>query len=197
MKGGTGGEDAIKQTIAPYVKAQKVETLKVLPAPPTAARADAGAADAGTSPKATAALPAKSFDASADSDRPQTQTSTAFNRGGDPFQGLSPEGTVKVVSFAFSGKEGEVLAEPVRTPDGWNVVQLKQHKVATREEFEKDRANFQDELVRAKRDEALSLYVKRLREQAKDDIKVEDAYIQEAKADGGTSGSANEDEDEY
>jgi peptidyl-prolyl cis-trans isomerase D len=202
MKSGTGAEEAIKQTIAPYVKAQKVDPLKVLPAPPSAA-GDAGAAsaaDASTTAKndKPAALPAKSFDASTDGDRPQTQTSSAFNRGGDPFQGLSPEGTVKVVSFAFTGKEGETLADPVRTPDGWDVVQLKQRKIATREEFEKDRHSFQDELTRAKRDETLSLYVKRLREQAKDDIKVEDAYIQEAKADGGTSsGSANEDEDEY
>ncbi len=193
MKGGTGAEDAIKQAIAPYVKAQKVDTLKVLPAP--AAAADAGA-DGGSAPKTPAALPAKTFDAGTDGDRPQTQTSSAFNRGGDPFQGLSPEGTVKVVSFAFAGKENDVLGEPVRTPDGWDVVQLKQRKIATREEFEKDRGTFQDELARAKRDETLSLYVKRLREQAKDDIKVEDAYIQEAKGDGGTS-SAPEDEDEY
>jgi peptidyl-prolyl cis-trans isomerase D len=202
MKSGTGAEDAIKQTIAPYVKAQKVDTLKVLPPPPSAA-GDAGAASADASAATNskndkpAALPAKSFDASSDGDRPQTQTSSAFNRGGDPFQGLSPEGTVKVVSFAFTGKEGEVLAEPVRTPDGWDVVQLKQRNIATREEFEKDRPIFQDELVRQKRDEALSLYVKRLREQAKDDIKVEDAYIQEAKADGGAGGSADEDQDEY
>jgi peptidyl-prolyl cis-trans isomerase D len=203
MKSGTNVEDALQQAIAPYVKAQKVDALKVLPPPPATA-GDAGAASAADASTATTAkndkpatLPTKSFDASTDGDRPQTQTSSAFNRGGDPFQGLSPEGTVKVVSFAFSGKEGEVLADPVRTPDGWDVVQLKQRTVATREDFEKDRAIFQDELVRAKRDEALSLYVKRLREQAKDDIKVEDAYIQEAKADGGTSGSANEDEDEY
>jgi peptidyl-prolyl cis-trans isomerase D len=210
MKGGTSAEDAIKQTIAPYVKTQKVETLKVLPAPPSAA-GDAGAAsaaDASTTPAKNdkkndtknngkpVTSPAKSFDAGVDVDRPQTQTSSAFNRGGDPFQGLSPDGTAKVITFAFAGKEGEVLADPVRTPDGWDVVQLKQRKVATREEFEKDRPTFRDELVRAKRDETLSLYVKRLREQAKDDIKVEDAYIQEAKADGGTS-SAPEDEDEY
>lgn len=196
VKAGTSTEDAIKQTIAPYVKAQKMDTLKVLPPPPAAAGADGGT-DGGSAPKTATTLPAKSFDASTDGDRPQTQTSSAFNRGGDPFQGLSPEGTVKVVSFAFTGKEGEVMADPVRTPDGWDVVQLKQRKIATREEFEKDRPIFQDELVRAKRDEALSLYVKRLREKSKDDIKVEDAYIQESKADGGAGGSENEDEDEY
>ncbi|HEX8794724.1 MAG TPA: peptidylprolyl isomerase, partial [Polyangiaceae bacterium] len=193
IKSGTGIEDALKQTVAPYVKPQKVDALKVLPAP--AAAADAGA-DGAAAPKTATALPTKSFDASTDGDRPQTQTSSAFNRGGDPFQGLSPDGTVKVVGFAFSAKEGDVLAEPVRTPDGFDVVQLKQRNIATREEFAKDRPIFQEELARAKRDEALSLYVKRLREKSKDDIKVEDAYIQESKADGGTSGET-EDEDEY
>ena len=39
-----------------------------------------------------AALPTKSFDAGTDGDRPETQTSSAFNRGGDPFQGLSRMG---------------------------------------------------------------------------------------------------------
>ena len=43
--------------------------------------------------------------------------------------------------------------------------------------------------------EALSLYVRRLREQAKSDIKIEESYVQEAKVDGG--GAAGEDEDEY
>ena len=65
------------------------------------------------------------------------------------------------------------------------VVQLKQHKTATRDEFEKDRDDFVQELVRAKRDEALSLYVKRLRDQAKDDIKVDTSFVQEVKVDGG------------
>jgi hypothetical protein len=75
------------------------------------------------------------------------------------------------------------------------VVILKQHKQATREEFEKDRESFEQDLLRAKRDEALSLYVKRLREVAKDDVKIDEAYIQEAKVDGGSS--ANDEEDEY
>ena len=80
------------------------------------------------------------------------------------------------------------MAEPVRTPDAFVVVQLKQHKTSTREEFEKERETFVQELVRAKRDEALSLYVKRLREQAKDDIKIDPSFVQEAKVDGGADG---------
>ena len=86
--------------------------------------------------------------------------------------------------------------EPTRTADAFVVIQAKQHKVATREEFDKDRATFEQELVRAKRDEALCLYVKRLREQAKDAVKVDESFVQEAKADGGTS-SATDEEEEY
>jgi peptidyl-prolyl cis-trans isomerase D len=159
-----------------------------------AAESDASAA-AGK-PAAGAALPEKSFDATSDSDRPQPQTSSAFNSGGDPLPGLSPDGTTRVAAFAFSGRDGDVMTEPLRTPEGFVVVQLKQHKTATRDDFEKDRATFEQELVRAKRDEALSLYVKRLRTTAKDDVKVDPSYVTEPKIDGGTGGAVEE-EDEY
>ena len=86
------------------------------------------------------------------------------------------------------------MADPVQMGDGLKVVQLKLRKVATRDEFQKDRDTFEDELVRAKRDEALSLYVKRMREQAKGDIQIDGSYVEEARADGGTSVTADEDE---
>ena len=69
----------------------KVETLKVLPAPPerdvgpTRRRRQRRRQQPGRD--------APTFDASTDGDRPQMQTSSAFNRGGDPFPGLSPDGT--------------------------------------------------------------------------------------------------------
>jgi peptidyl-prolyl cis-trans isomerase D len=205
IDGGKSPDDAIESVVADYVRQGKVEPLKVLPAPPgtgddagagSAAAVVAGGADAGASkvPAAASTLPEKHFTAATDPDRPQTQTSSAFNRGGDPFVGLSPDGTAAVVKFAFSGKDGEAMPEPVRMQDGYAVVELKQHKASTREEFDKDRPTFEQELVRAKRDEAMSLYVKRLREQAKDAIKVDESYIQEASADGGTSGTDEEDE---
>ncbi len=198
MRGGTGAEDAIKAAIDPYVKPQKIEALKILPAPPEASDAGADAAVDATAAApgkpVASTLPARTFDAAADGDRPQVQTSSAFNRGGEPVAGLSPEGTAKVMTFAFSAKEGDVIDTPGRTPDGWAVVWLKQRKVATREEFEKDRATFQEELVRMKRDEALSLYVRRLRDQARNDVKIDEAYVQEARADGGAA-PAEEDEE--
>jgi len=188
MRGGKSAEDAIKDAISAVVRTDKVEGLKVLPALP-AAQADGGA------PTAPKALPPATFDAGTDADRPQVLTSSAFNRGGEPFPGLSPSATATLAEFSFSSKDGDVMDAPLRTPDGWDVVQLKQHKTATREEFDKDREAFVQQLLSSKRDEALSLYVRRLREQAKSDIKIEESYVQEAKVDGG--GAAGEDEDEY
>jgi peptidyl-prolyl cis-trans isomerase D len=202
MRTGTSAEDAIKSAVQPYVKAQKLDMLKVLPAPAEGADggSDAATTDASvaTAPKPAPApaLPAKTFDASTDGDRPAVQTSGAFNRGGESVSGLTPDGAAKVMAFAFSAKEGDVLETPGRTPEGWAIVALKQRKTATREEFDKDRAAFEDQLLRKKRDEALSLYVKRLREQAKDDVKVDEAYVQEAKVDGGASGAPDEEEEE-
>ncbi len=201
MHSGKTAEDAIRDAVAAFARpAGKVERLRVLPAPASATvglpRPRWQAPTAAPLRRSRQPLPEKPFDASVDPDRPQVQTSSAFNRGGDPFPGLSPEGTTSVVEFAFGAQDGDVIAEPVRTPEAFAVVQLKQHKTTTRDEFEKDRDTFVQELVRAKRDEALSLYVKRLRDQAKDDIKVDPSFVQEMKVDGGAS-SSSEDEDEY
>jgi len=206
MHAGKGADEAIRDAVSGFVRpGSKFERLRVLPGPAAAADAGApsatksgvdGGSGATASAAAPAALPEKPFDASVDGDRPQVQTSSAFNRGGDPFPGLSPDGTTSVVGFAFSAQDGDVMAEPVRTPDAFAVVELKQHNTATRDQFEKDRETFVQELVRTKRDEALSFYVKRLREQAKDDIKIDASFVQEAKVDGGPS-SSSEDEDEY
>jgi peptidyl-prolyl cis-trans isomerase D len=195
MRTGKSAEDAVLQATASYARDGKIAPLKVLATPASATPDGGEAADGATDKTAAPALPVKRFEANDDPDRPQLQTSSAFNSGGDPFPGLSPDGTKSVVGFAFSGGEGDIMPEPVRTADGFVLVQLKQHKVATREEFQKDKDAFEEELLRAKRDEALSLYVKRLREQAKADLKVDESYVQEARVDGG-AGSAIEDEDE-
>ncbi len=199
-------DDAVRSASELYDRGGKVPTMKVLA--PASATQDGGpgrdpatipaSADAGFGggQPVAGALPGRRFDASSDPDRPQPQTSAAFNSGGDPFPGLSPEGTISVVRFAFTGSEGAVMTEPVRTADGFVVVQLKQHKIATDDEFRQHRDTFEEDLLRAKRDETLSLYVKRLREQAKADIKIETSYIEEPRVDAG-AGSASDEEDEY
>jgi peptidyl-prolyl cis-trans isomerase D len=198
LRAGRTADDAIQKIVSTYTRGAKVAPLKVLSAG-VATSADGGASanstrDAGADK--VAMLPDKRFDANTDADRPQAQTSSAFNRGGDPFPGLTPEGTSSIVAFAFSAKDNEVMPDTVRTNDGPAVVQLKQRKIAAREEFQKDRETFEDELLRVKRDEALSLYVKRMREEAKGDIQIDASYVQDAHTDGGT-GSSSADEDEY
>ncbi len=192
MRAGKTAEEALGAVTADYVRrGAKVEPLKVLPAPPEST--DAGASQTPT------AIAAVAFDASSDPDRPQAQTSSAFNRGGDPFPGLTPDGTTAVVDFAFSShdpSERDVMPEPIRMADSFVVVGLKQFKAASRDDFDKNRETFQQDLVRSKRDEALSLYVRRLRDQAKDAIKIDQSYVQEARADGGAP-SSTEEEDEY
>jgi peptidyl-prolyl cis-trans isomerase D len=199
MRKGMNDRDAILAAASPLVHDTKFEPLRVLqaPAPP-----DAGASDAATDataaglPSAPARLAVRRFDASSDADAPALQTSSAFNRGGDPFQGLSPEGTASVIRFAFSSKDGDVMPDPVRTADAFVVVELKQHKSVTRDEFAKERDTFVEGMLRTKRDEALSLYVRQLRSAHKDDIKIDLRYVEEPKVDGGTGG-AEPDEDEY
>lgn len=208
IRGGKSVDDAIAGAVAPYTTKSKAEALKVLPALRTATGGDGGVGDgagtaraavgdAGAAPSATTTVVvAGRFDAGTDTDRPQLQTSSAFNRGGDPFPGLSPDGTTRVVDFAFAAKSGAVMSEPIRAPEGFVVVQAKDHKTATREEFEKNRDTLEQDLLRAKRDEALSLYVRRLRTQAKDAVKIDQSFVQEAKVDGGP-GAADDDEDQY
>ncbi len=193
LRAGETPEDAIRAAAALRPHADRVETLKVIGGRPAAPGADGGASQGPPPP-----LPERRFDATTDPDRPQPQTSSAFNRGGDPFPGLSPDGSTAVVNFAFgpSVKDGDVLAEPVRTPDAYVVVQLRQHKSSTPEDFAKDRDTFVEELLRSKRDEALALYVRRLRQNAKAEIKIDESYVQEARADGGAGGASDE-EDEY
>ncbi len=149
--------------------------------------------------------PPAAFDASADPDRPQPQTSSPFNRGGDPFPGLSPDGTAEVVAFAFAGSHDaaadggaapgpHVMPEPVRIADAYAVVELKLYKAAAHDDFDKNRETFVLDRVNEKRDETLALYVQRLHSQAKEAIKVDSSYIQEARPDGGTSETDEEDE---
>jgi hypothetical protein len=82
----------------------------------------------------------------------------------------------------------------VRTSDGFVAVELKSRKTVTRDDFAKDSASLEEDLVRTKRDEALALYVQRLRRQAKDVIKVDESYVKEATS---SAAASDEEEDEY
>jgi hypothetical protein len=103
------------------------------------------------------------------------------------------------MKFAFGGAiDGAVLGEAIKADDGFAVVALKQHKIVTKEEFDKDKETYLLTLIARKQAEALSLYVKRLKDQAKSEIKIDEKYMTEKMGtkDGGIPSGPGEDEDE-
>lgn len=178
LKAGTSGEDAVKSAIAAYgtftPKAPKVDK---------AADADAGAAE-----------PAPTYTASTDPERPQFLTSSDFTRVGTPIPGVAGAASEKVIAFAFDGKPKDV-SEPIASDDGFLVAQLESQKPATREEFDKNRGEYEAGLVAAKQAEALALYVKRLRDREKDEIKIDDQNVFGNKGDAGAEEQGEEDDE--
>ena len=134
------------------------------------------------------------YTAETDPERPQLNTSSAFNRGGDPIPAISGEASQAVTAFSFgSAKAGDVTADPIRTDDGFLVVQLKELSPATKEEFEKERDQYMQGLLFAKKAEALGNYTRRMREAAKAEVKIDENNVLGAKSD---AGAAHEEEDE-
>ncbi len=206
LKAGKSADDAAKAIVAKYTKApEKLPPLGVHGAAKAATAAagakDAGAADAttlhaegGGAPLRPAIEP-KAPTADTDPDRPQAQASAGFNKGGDAISDLGSDASAEVSKFAFAGKEGDVMAEPLRTNDGFMVIQLKEHKASTKEDFEKERDTYVQTLLAAKQAESLALYVKRLRESAKADVKIDETYTKEATGkDGGAPSDFDEEE---
>jgi len=206
-KAGKSLDDAAKASLAMLKNAPPPVPLLPVEAEAPAATGDAGAADGGSAPLATdagaekAPKPGKKdaptearLTPDTDPDRPQAQTSNAFNRGGDPIPMLGSEPSQKVTKFAFDGKAGDVMEEPLRSDDGFLIVVIKDKKTATREEFDKERDTYMQMLLVQKQTEALALYVKRLRETAKAEIKIDETYLQEPGRDGGAPLPEDEDE---
>lgn len=104
-----------------------------------------------------------------------------------------------MTKFAFAAKDGDLMPDPVRGEDGFVLVQLKEHKLATKDDFNKERDTYVQTLLAAKQAEALALYVRRLQEKAKAEIKIDDKYIAEkmgSAKDGGAPSPTDFDEDE-
>lgn len=194
MKAGKSGDDAVKAAIAQYAIVKPAPPAP--PAAPAAAKGDGGAGDAGAAAPAVDAGPAKPvYTAETDPERPQLNTSSAFNRGGDPIPAISGEASIAVTSFAFgpNAKAGDVTTDPIRTDDGFLVVELKDQKPATKADFDKERDQYMQSLLFAKKAEALANYTRRLREANKAEIKIDDNNVLGAKSDAGPTPN---DEDE-
>lgn len=114
----------------------------------------------------------KAHVAAEDVERPQLRPTGSFNRGGDPIDGVDGDHALKLNEFAFSAKPGDTFQEAVTGEGGAYAVRLKEQMPSTREDFDKNRAEYLPTLLAAKRTEALALYVKRLRESAKSEIQI-------------------------
>ena len=195
MVSGQTADEAIKAVIATLSKPTRaLVAIKVLnedeAQKAAAAASDAGAQATGDASPASSADAAAAGDASltptpmnakapagplaaykpltaeTDPDRPQPQTTSPFNQQGDPPGGLSGEAASAFVKFAFSAKDGATLPEPLATPDGLMVVQLKERHTTSKDDFAKGRDVYLSEMLTKKQAEALALYVKQLRETA-------------------------------
>jgi peptidyl-prolyl cis-trans isomerase D len=208
MKGGKSADDAIKQETAslkpiPFIK---VTLDKTLDRKSPATIGDAGASDATVTTSSDAgkattgdagAAPAKvtALDPAKDDDRPQALTSTSIRRGGDVLPHVALADAAKLIDFSFGAKDGEAMADPVKIEaGGYYAVALKEHKLATKEEFDKDRVTYTETLLRARQNEALALYMKRLLDASRPDIKRDEAYMAEWTSDAGAGGGQDDEE---
>jgi peptidyl-prolyl cis-trans isomerase D len=113
--------------------------------------------------------------ASQDSERPHVEISAPFNSNGDPITGVASGQSVAQVAFKLE-KDGDVPDDVIKLDDGYAVVQLKEKNAATREQFEGERETFVASLLAGKQYDALNGYVLRLKEAAKSEIKLNEAY---------------------
>ena len=190
LKAGKTSDDVVKEALG---TTKPIPVLAIVLDPTITDRGGAGDAgaeaaaptgDAGAPPKAPVK---KELNAETDADRPVMATSGSFNRGGDPLRGVGPGDLSKLLDFSFgaTAKDGDVFPEPIKTDGPFYVVQIKEHKLATKEEFDKDRDTYMQTLLGARQAAALAVYMKRLKDSARSEIVKDDNYMSQYKSDGG------------
>ncbi len=93
-------------------------------------------------------------------------------------EGTSPLPDTEAMNVAFSLKKpGEAPSDLVKLPNGYAVLQLVERKTPGKQEFDGERERYSRALLSAKQQDALIAYVNRLREVAKAEIKVNQAYL--------------------
>ena len=80
--------------------------------------------------------------------------------------------------------------------DSWVALARRLGSAATREDFDKERDTFVQMILAAKQAEALSLYVKRLREQHKEEIKIDETQLIDAPTKGDAGAPTHVEDDE-
>lgn len=128
--------------------------------------------------KATPELTTVALDAH---DRPRVDISPGFSRadGTNPVPNLSGDVAAKQLCFTLNTPD-ELYPEPLTTRQGMAVLQLKEKTSATREDFDKDKAEIMRTLRENMQGDALARYVQSLREQAKDAIILNPRFLDSA-----------------
>jgi peptidyl-prolyl cis-trans isomerase D len=153
---------------------------KVLAAIKGGAKFDQAIAEALPAPPKSKSDKSKKDKADADktdsaSERPRVEISAPFNSNGDPITGATPGQAVAQIAFKLE-KDGDAPDDLIKLEDGYAVMQLKEKSPASRDQFETERETFVAAMLAAKQADALNGYMLRLREAAKSEIKLNEAY---------------------
>ena len=119
--------------------------------------------------------------------RPRVEISAPFNSNADPIAGASPGQGVAQIAFRLE-KDGDVHEDLIKLDDGYAVMQLKEKSPASLEQFEKERDTFVAAMLAAKQADALNGYLLRLKEAAKSEIKLNEAYAKTPEKDKQSEG---------
>ncbi len=103
--------------------------------------------------------------ARADEDRPKSDITRAVTIEQNPIPDAVPEETPAIALFELE-KEDDTVKTPIKTRDGFAVLQLKSKELLTREKFEEERASVMETLQKRKAEQALAAYVQRLLKKA-------------------------------
>ncbi len=114
-------------------------------------------------------------------DRPRIEISAAFSSSGNPLPQVTPKEPLAARAFELKTPD-EVFQTPIQTSEGAVVIQLKEKNAASREDFDKKKAELLGPLRAAKATEALANYVADLRKKAGEKLKVDARFGEEPKA---------------
>ncbi|MBM4362171.1 MAG: hypothetical protein FJ104_05785, partial [Deltaproteobacteria bacterium] len=115
-----------------------------------------------------------------DARAPRFEVSSPFGLDGSPVPGAF--GGPPLGKLAFDLEVDAVHPEPITVAGATLVLQLKEKTVPTREEFDQKKAELLRELLVARRAEALTAYVARLRKERAAEIQVSASVLEEPRA---------------
>lgn len=119
--------------------------------------------------------------------RPALETSLPFNATGEPIPSAQPGTDVARIAFEL-GKPGDVPKDLVPLDNGHAVIQLKEVKAVTQEQWDKEREYYVTAMRTAKQNDALIGYIRRLKSTIGSEFKYDTALTtepKETKEDGG------------